>query len=84
MNDLFRAKESCVAIRPFADVVGYENDVDLFQFTDRVHKLWRFVTSASSIVKFDQNMYRPSTFGLKKLSRQIQNVAPLAPHASVN
>ena len=77
LNDLFRAKESWVATLPFPDVVGYENDVDLFHFIDRVHKLRRFVTSESSIVKFDQNMYPPSCAGLKKLCRQIQNVAKL-------
>ena len=71
LNDLFCAKESWVATLPFPDVVGYNNDVDLFQFTDRVHKLWRFETSASSKVRFDQKLYPPSIFGLKQLSRKI-------------
>ena len=77
MNDLFCAKESWVATLPFPDVFGYNNDVDLFQFTDRVHKLRRFETSASSKVRCDQKLHPPSIFGLEKLSRQIQNLAKL-------
>ena len=77
LNALFRAKESWVATLPFADVVGYDTDVDLFQFTERVHKLRRFKTSASAKIRFDHEVYPPSNFGLKKLCCQIQNTAKL-------
>ena len=65
LNDLFRAKESGVVTLPFPDVVGYDNNVGFFHFTDRVHKLWRFENSASSKIRFDRKLYPPSIFELK-------------------
>ena len=77
LNVLFRSKESWVATLPFPDVVGYDNDVDLFQFTERVHKLRRFETSASAKIRFDHEVYPFSNSGLKKLCREIKNTAKL-------
>lgn len=67
LNALFRAKESWVATLPFPNVVGYDNDVDLFQFTERVHKLRRLESSAHAKIRFDHEVYPPCKSGLKKL-----------------
>ena len=75
LNDILIENESWKATLPFFDVVGYDECVDLFQFTAKKFKRRKFDSILTSKIRFNRNKYPTTPEGFKKLTKNIQSAA---------